>query len=146
MPDPSLVCNLHHSSWQCRILKPLSEARDQTRNLVVPSQIRFRCATMGTPRTSTLFENFLAKKITNRQGSASPGDILKSFLPKENLLPKSKQGWLHLILGSGTFKAIFTSFGSRLLRTETCLEFLHWGDLRGDPAFLFPDCSALKPS
>ena len=26
--DPSLVCGLHHSSWQCQILNPLSEARD----------------------------------------------------------------------------------------------------------------------
>ena len=26
--DRSLVCNLHHSSQQCRILNPLSEARD----------------------------------------------------------------------------------------------------------------------
>ena len=33
------VCNLHHSSWQCRILNPLSEARDQTRNLMVPGGI-----------------------------------------------------------------------------------------------------------
>ena len=30
MPDPSCVCNLHHSSWQCRILNPLCKARDQT--------------------------------------------------------------------------------------------------------------------
>ena len=30
MPDPSCVCNLHHSSRQCRILNPLSEARDRT--------------------------------------------------------------------------------------------------------------------
>ena len=50
MPDPSRVCDLHHSSQQCRILNPLSEARDGTRNLTVPSQIRFCCATMGTPR------------------------------------------------------------------------------------------------
>jgi len=27
-PDPS--CNLHHSSRQCQILNPLSEARDRT--------------------------------------------------------------------------------------------------------------------
>ena len=27
-PDPSCVCNLHHSSGQCQILNPLSEARD----------------------------------------------------------------------------------------------------------------------
>ena len=25
--DPSCICELHHSSWQCRILNPLSEAR-----------------------------------------------------------------------------------------------------------------------
>ena len=31
--DPSCVCDLHHSSWQCQIFNPLSEARNQTRNL-----------------------------------------------------------------------------------------------------------------
>ena len=30
-PDLSHICDLHHSSWQRRILNPLSEARDQTR-------------------------------------------------------------------------------------------------------------------
>ena len=50
MPDPSHVCNLHHSSQQHQILNPLREARDQTRNLVVPSRIRFRCTMMGTPK------------------------------------------------------------------------------------------------
>ena len=49
MPDPSHICNLHHSSHLCWILNPLSEAKDRTRNLVVPSQIRFPWATMGTP-------------------------------------------------------------------------------------------------
>ena len=49
MPDPSLVCDLHHSSWQHQILNPLSKARDQTRNPMVLSQICFRCATTGTP-------------------------------------------------------------------------------------------------
>ena len=29
-PDPRCVCDLHHSSWQCQILNPLSETRDQT--------------------------------------------------------------------------------------------------------------------
>ena len=38
-------------AWQHRILNPLSEAGDQTHNLMVPSRICFRCATMGTPRT-----------------------------------------------------------------------------------------------
>ena len=37
--DPSHVCDLCHSSRQCRILNPQSKARDQTRNLMVPSRI-----------------------------------------------------------------------------------------------------------
>ena len=28
--DPSCICDLHHGSWQCRILNLLVEARDQT--------------------------------------------------------------------------------------------------------------------
>lgn len=28
--DPSPVCDLHHCSWQCRILSPLIETRDRT--------------------------------------------------------------------------------------------------------------------
>ena len=40
MPDPSCVCNLHHSSQQCRIFNPLIETRDQTHNLMVASQFR----------------------------------------------------------------------------------------------------------
>ena len=41
-PDPSLICDLYHSSSQCQILDPLSEARDLTCNLMVPSRICFR--------------------------------------------------------------------------------------------------------
>ena len=51
-PDLGSICNLHHSSWQSRIFNPLSEARDPTCNLMVPSQIRFLCATTGTPEFS----------------------------------------------------------------------------------------------
>ena len=47
--DLSCICNLHHSSWQCWILNPLSVARDQTCILVHASQFRFRWATTGTP-------------------------------------------------------------------------------------------------
>ena len=36
-PDPSHICDLHYSSWQCGILNPLSEARDRTHNLMVTS-------------------------------------------------------------------------------------------------------------
>ena len=31
MPDLSCVFDLHHSSWQCRILNPLRKAGDGTR-------------------------------------------------------------------------------------------------------------------
>ena len=49
-PDPSCICNLHYSSQQHQVLDPLSKARDRTCNLMVPSQIRFRCAMTGTPQ------------------------------------------------------------------------------------------------
>ena len=45
-PDLGRVCDLHHSSWQCRILNPLSEARDRTLVLMDAS---WACYTMGTP-------------------------------------------------------------------------------------------------
>ena len=39
--DLSRDCNLHCSSWQYRILNPLSKARDQTHILVDTSWIHF---------------------------------------------------------------------------------------------------------
>ena len=38
--DPSHTCKLHYSSWQCWILNPLSEARDQTHILTDTNQVR----------------------------------------------------------------------------------------------------------
>ena len=38
-PDPSQVCNQHHSSQLYWILNPLSKARDRTRNLMNPSWV-----------------------------------------------------------------------------------------------------------
>ena len=49
MWDLSHICDLHHSSWQHLDPQPLSEDRDQTGNLMVPSWIHFYWATMGTP-------------------------------------------------------------------------------------------------
>jgi len=46
--DPSLIFDPYHSSWQHRILNPLTEARGQTSNLMAPSWIRFRCATSAS--------------------------------------------------------------------------------------------------
>ena len=54
MPDPSRICNLHHSSWQYQILKPTE--RGQGSNLCLhvlmdASQIHFHWATMGPSYT-----------------------------------------------------------------------------------------------
>ena len=61
------AATLHHTSSEPhlqptphRILNPLSQARDRTCNLMVPSRIRFCCDKMGTPTflvflTSTTF-------------------------------------------------------------------------------------------
>ena len=46
--DPSHVWDLHHSSQQCQILNPLSEAREQTCNLVDTSWVHYHGATTGT--------------------------------------------------------------------------------------------------
>ena len=65
-PDPSCICDLHHSSQPCQIRDPLSEARDRTHILMDTSQDCFRCTTMGTavsihsyesvfPLTSTMY-------------------------------------------------------------------------------------------
>ena len=48
--DPSRVWDLHHSSWQHRILNPLSEVRDRTYNLMVPSRIYFCCTMIRNSR------------------------------------------------------------------------------------------------
>ena len=36
-PDPSCICDLHYSLWQCQILNPLSEARDEAHILTETS-------------------------------------------------------------------------------------------------------------
>ena len=48
--DWSRICDLHHSSQQHQIVNPLSEARDETHNIMVPSQICFCCAMTETPK------------------------------------------------------------------------------------------------
>ena len=42
MRDLSHICDLHHSAWQCWILNPLNEARDQTCVLMDAGHICFR--------------------------------------------------------------------------------------------------------
>ena len=53
------ICELYCSLRQCQILNTLSEARNWTCNLMVPSRIHFCCTTMGTPRLNTLDHQLL---------------------------------------------------------------------------------------
>jgi len=61
---PSRVFNLHHSSWQLRILNLLSEARDRTQNLLVPNQIRFAAPQLELHKTFK--SRFIAFQICAR--------------------------------------------------------------------------------
>ena len=76
MPDSSLVFDLHHSSHQCWIFNPLSEARDRTHNLMVPSWIHFHWATTGTPQPFLNVQfsgiNFIHSVVQPSQVSISP--------------------------------------------------------------------------
>ena len=49
----SHVCDLHHSSWQHRILNPLSEVRDRTRVLMDPRQVHYGCHDRNSGGTFT---------------------------------------------------------------------------------------------
>ena len=48
-PDLSCICDLHHSSWQHRILNPLSRGQGSNLHLMVSGRIRFCCAMKGAP-------------------------------------------------------------------------------------------------
>ena len=84
IPDPSLVCGLYYSSWQCRILDPLSEARDRTCIFMVPSRIRFHCATTGSPSVYLLiWKSF--------QGAGPQNLSLHQLLPKCIVISRCKK-------------------------------------------------------
>ena len=76
--DLSCICHLYHSSWQHWILDPLSKASDRTCNPMVPSQICFCCAMMGTP-DSLIFLRLGKGKLT--------------FIKGWNLFKDARNGW-----------------------------------------------------
>ena len=76
--DPSCVCDLHHSSWQCRIFNPLKEVRVQTHILMDTS-----------PKYKSLFKlitgYFISMKSCLKLGKIHSGmpfptDTVQSFL------------------------------------------------------------------
>ena len=66
MHDLSLIFDLYHSSWQCWIPNPLSEAGDQTCILMDTSQIHLLCAITGT--LSLSFLSRMEKEPLHLQG------------------------------------------------------------------------------
>ena len=77
MPDPSHICDLHHSSQQHQILNPLSKARDLTHNLMFPSQIRFKCTMTGIAKYSFFKLKFILLKFP----SVDPPKVLWRINP-----------------------------------------------------------------
>ena len=64
---PSCVCDLHHSPWQCQILTPLCEARDQTCNLMVTSQVHKPLSHNGNAPQFLIILYFWVPKIRAQQ-------------------------------------------------------------------------------
>ena len=61
-PDPSHLCELHHSSLQHWILNLLREVRNQTCILMDASQIHYHPATMGTPSFLFIVNAYVRRK------------------------------------------------------------------------------------
>ena len=77
--DLSQICDLHHSSWQCRILNSLSEARDGPFTLINTSQMCFCCASRGTPELPFFFSIFLHHCTANIIGKYEVSLVLILF-------------------------------------------------------------------
>ena len=84
--DPSRTCDLYHSSRQCRMFNPLSKARDQTRNHMVPSRIPFCCATIRTPAFSFFSHFWLRRWYMELQDQGSE--------PQSRPKPQLQQHWI----------------------------------------------------
>ena len=79
----SLVCDLHHSSWQHWILNLLSEARDQIRTLLEHSQVFNRPSSSENSRGTLYLINTLLF------GPKSSPDIYYTTLKSFSLRPES---------------------------------------------------------
>ena len=91
-PDLSHVCDLYHSSRQCQILNPLSEARDWTRIIMDPSQVRWT----AEPRMEL---PFLFWKISLRMRWLEKGGWEKHHMKQScNMLLQTKCLYLPKIL------------------------------------------------
>ena len=78
--DWSHTCDLHHSSWQCRILNPLSESRDQTCIFLDTSRVCFHWATMKMPTCIFVNYSFVQIYTPRREIARSHGSSTFRFL------------------------------------------------------------------
>ena len=85
--DPSRVCELHPSSRECRILNPLSEARNWTLILMDPSQICYCQAKWG------LYYFFNGKVNNTKNLKLSRSQIVMMTVFKSSLKDKNRQGF-----------------------------------------------------
>ena len=79
--EPSRICDLHHSLWQCQILKPLSEARDPTTFSRTLCQVLYLMNHSGSSHKFSLFwlhAHWATRELWNSSDSASlEGYILR---------------------------------------------------------------------
>ena len=99
VPDSSSLCDLH-SLWQHWKSDPLIEARDRTCILMNTSQIRFCCATAGTPVPRS-FEWLVASYHSSFSSNATSIDI---YMPNLNL----SQSTFHINLMFYCIHSIYT--------------------------------------
>ena len=69
--DPSHLCDLHHSSQQCRIPNPPSEARDQIHTLMDINQISFYCPQQELPKLFFFFFFFFRLSLNDNVHTTS---------------------------------------------------------------------------
>ena len=112
MWDPSCVCNLHHSLWQCWILNPLSEARDRTCIFMDTSQIHYRWTTTGTPEGKFLSDlPFCLWGLLGGSGTGVLGDLTG---PVTHRLDHSGASWLASLLHMAA-RTIFSKWEGSML-------------------------------
>ena len=62
--NPSHVCDLYHSSWQCWIVNPLNEARDRTCVLMGTCQVPYHWAAVELPLMLILILMKMSKQVS----------------------------------------------------------------------------------